>query len=174
MSTDAAKAYLAQAQALIAQALGELSTTTISGGNVRIKMGDDLQKAANNVPDGSTILVAPGTYSGITLTARYALGITIRPDTSAIPLDGKRNDPSFLPSLIRLTPDPNTGSALTAAPKSGGYTLIGVAPVPGASSATMIALGDDRTFDPLNLPSRLTFDRCILLADPNQGGKRGI
>jgi hypothetical protein len=38
----------------------------------------------------------------------------------------------------------------------------------------MIAKGTDSEADPLKHPSRLVFDRCLLIADPIIGGKRGI
>jgi hypothetical protein len=141
--------------------------------HITVPRGGNLQAAVNGAPHGATIRVYPDTYDGLVLPARDAR-LTIQPDTAA--LDAlARVHPDMGDALIKLRPNAGgTGSAVVATGAAQGYQLIGVQCLPGDPGTTMIAIGTPGATDAAQLPRDLTFDRCLLVADPARGGRRGI
>lgn len=179
MSIDKAAQYLQQAQANLQNGLAELANTPTPNpptpaSTVRVKVGDNLQNAIDAATPGTTLLVAPGTYSGITLKAKQGTGaITIRPDTSNL-ADGKRLDPSALPDLIKLT-SPDGLYVVRTQKGVASYVLRGIAPQPyGDGSNTIVAFGDDTALTKDGIPSDIVLDQWLFTADPTKGGKRAI
>lgn len=163
--------YLTQAQALIAQALGELQPAPVNN-VVRIKTTDNLQKAIDGAISGTTILVQPGVYDGIILRGRIA-NISILPDTTNLPVG--RIDPSYTSGLIQLRA--NVGPLPTniiSEPGASGYNLVGFCLIPGRNDVAMVELGSDTTGLVTDQPDNVILDRCLFIADPNNGGKRAI
>src|SRR5215510_16223550 len=62
MSTEQARVYITQAQDLLTKALAELPVTPPGPPPIVLNPTDDLQKAHDAAPDGSTIYLNPGTY----------------------------------------------------------------------------------------------------------------
>lgn len=176
MSVDTVKAQLAQVQALIASILGDplfgvpTSTTT----TIRVSVNGDLQKAIDAATPGDTILVAPGNYPGVVLSAKPAgVPIVIAPDTTALK-PGQRVDPSMVPAMITLTSTNN--SPLRAAPGAGNYILRGVAMQTfGDGRTPLVTLGgDSTTTDVTTLPDNVVLDQVLLVGATGLGGKRGM
>ncbi len=167
--------WVKQIQALTAKVLLALALVAPPAPPpVVVHTGESIQAAIDAAAPGTDITVqVPGMYDGFVLRNKGAGSaiITIHPDTQ---LPDGRIDPSDLPSLIQLRPTVGPGSAIATEPGAEGYTLIGLAPQPGFAGTAMAFLGDDTSTDPLNLPGRLVFDRCLFLADPVAGGKRGM
>ena len=163
-----ARECLAQAQALIADAVNELPAAT-----VRVRLGEPLQAAVDAATGPTEILVVPGIYEGLMLRAKPAgTSITIRPDTTALPASGERITPDYREACVQLRATLN-GSAVKAEPAAHDYTLIGCAGLPSADG-TMVQLGSDTAVDPFDQPTDLVLDRCLWCADPATGGRRAI
>ena len=164
-----ARECLAQAQAMIADAVNELPAATL-----RVHPGEQLQAAVDAATGPTEILVAPGAYDGLMLRAKPpGTRITIAADTTALPQPGERISPEYLDACIQLRPTLN-GSCVKAEPAAADYALIGVAGIGSPVNAIMVQLGSDAAVDPFAQPDNILLDRCLWLANPETGGKRAI
>ena len=151
----------------IRAALGTTTTTTTS--IIAVKAGENLQTYIDHAPPGATLSIAPGVYDGITLRTGVK-NLTIQ---TAVTLPPSRVGPMNLGDLVQLKP---TAAGRCIATEAGavGYTLIGIACLPGDPTVAMVELGDDNATDPAAQPDQIVFDRCLLVANSATGGRRGI
>ena len=52
--------------------------------------------------------------------------------------------------------------------------FLGTQPLPSHPGFPLVRIGSPDETDPTRCPARITFDRCLFLADPVYGGKRGL
>lgn len=148
------------------------------GTTIRVKTGDALQAAVDSAGPDTTILVQPASYGPLTLRAKPNVTrdhpITIKADTAMLPPAGTRVDPSYADALVKIAAGSGGGSALVTEPGASGYRLSGVQLLPGRVDVAVATLGSDVVTDPLQQPSDLVLDRCLILADATKGGRRGV
>jgi hypothetical protein len=172
MDVNAARGHIEDAQASLDRALLALdgSPTPEPPTNViHVKVGDDLNAVINRAPVGSDIRVQPGTYGPVIVKPRNGR-IAVSPDAS-LPED--RCNPDWEDVLIKIQA---VGGAPAVAflPGANDVTLTGVQTLPGHPGFPQIHLGNHTDTDPTLCPQNNVFDRCLVVAKPEVGGKRGI
>ena len=140
----------------------ELNPPDPNTGIVRVSNQADLQKAIDGL-ENKTILVKPGIYDEIILR-NGKKNLIINTDTK---LPVGRVDKEWSDALVHI-------KSFKAEPKAEGYVLQGMKFLPGVPDRAIITLGNDREVDPFNVPNDITFDQCIVNANPDTGGKRGL
>lgn len=169
MNIDKAKEFINQAQENLNDALAELEEQTDSV--IHVGNGEDLQAAIDSAPGGSEIRVQPGEYNSLVLKPKDG-HVIIRPDTDDFNFD-ERINPSWAESMIKIKH--NGWAAIQVDQGTDGYDLIGFQPLPWTDKYTpMVRVGSADETDPNNCPKNIVFDQCLLLANPDQGCKRGI
>jgi hypothetical protein len=163
MSVEKAQTYLNQAQSLIAQALGELSTPP-SDMIIDLNAGGDLQTAIDNAKPDSTIrLEAGATWQGpFNLKGR---GITLTSRT-VVPPAGQRVTVEQAASFAKIRAS-KSESAILHKDAINLWTLVGLEVIGDpTSNASTIAL------DPQAVGTLL--DRMYIHGDAAGGAKRGV
>src|SRR5207302_1056914 len=168
--------FAAQAQALPALPQTYLNTAYAppSGSVITVPAGGDFQSALNNASPGDTITLAAGaTYTGtFTLPAKSGSGwIYIQSSAlSSLPAPGTRVSPTQASAMPKIL-GPSGSLALWGAPGAHHFRFVGIefSPAPGAIQHTLMRIGTDATSISA-LPHDITFDRCYIHGDPNQGG----
>jgi hypothetical protein len=146
-------------------------------GTIRVRAGDDLQKAIDAAKPGDVIRVDPrGSYSPITLRNKVQGGqrILIRPDVddTSLPGPNERATVDHLDALIKIAKPATSTPSITTDRGAGFWTLVGVSAQSPGQDATIVNLGDGTETDVTQLPHDLTFDRCYF--DGLWACKRGI
>jgi hypothetical protein len=157
-----------------------LTGTKIAGATIFVPAGADLQEALDQARPGDILVLDAGArYVGnFVLPAKGGTQpITIRTRTPDNRLPGP-ND-RIAPANAELLPiiaSPNNQPALRTAPGASHWRLLAVSFLGNGAAGDLIQLGDGSSAqkDMDNLPEDLTFDRVLILGDPDKGQKRGI
>src|SRR5438105_930373 len=166
----------AQAQVLAALPQTFLNATygPPSGNVITVPAGGDFQSALNDASPGDTITLAAGaTYTGtFNLPAKSGSGwIYIQSSAlSSLPAPGTRVSPTQASAMPKIL-GPSGSLALWGAPGAHHFRFVGIefSPAPWAIQHTLMRIGTDAASISA-LPHDITFDRCYIHGDPNQGG----
>lgn len=127
---------------------------TPSGHIIKVKAGDDLQKAHDSSALGDTLLVDPGVYTGLLVSK----SINIVPNAT-LPATRVQKDQDGLITLIGK--DQFTEPLIVT---GNGVGVIGIQPHPINKDRTLITL----------LGDNIIIDRSVISGDHNNGQRRGI
>jgi hypothetical protein len=157
--------------------------TNGTSGTLRLKAGDNLQRALDAARPGETILLEAGaTFTGpFTLPAKSQTNtdadwITIR-TAANLPATGVRVTPADASAMPKLVSLGNGESVLLTAPGAHHFRFVGIEFMPRDASAfvyDVIALGNGTQRTLAEVPHHFIFDQCYIHAHPAQGVKRGI
>ena len=163
------------------QAPAELAPYTlesVSARTVAIPKGDDLQTYLNNALPGDTLVLPAGAVYTGNFILPNKIGsewITITTSRLADLPAGTRVKPSqaaLMPTLV----SPNGAAALSAAPGSHNYRIIGIRMMPIArmynNGLLRVGNGDEKSLS--LLPHDFEIDRVYIHGDPTVGSKRGV
>jgi hypothetical protein len=153
-----------------------------AGNTVKVAAGADLQAAINAALPGTTILVAPATYShagNFVLPKKTGTGtIIIRTDgldDVAIP-PSVRINPALSSRMAKLAVTDTLLPTLSTEDGASNYVFIGIEilPNPRNPERDALYLGRLDATTLAQLPSNIVLDRMYIHADATVGGKRGI
>lgn len=130
---------------------------------VRVGTQTELQNTIDNCSPGTTILVKPGIYDFIILR-NGKRDIQLAPDAT---LGSGRVAPEWTDTLIKV-------KAFRCEPQAEGYLLTGFEFLPTSKDISILTLGSDKNLDPFNSPHDIVFNQCLVNANKDVGGKRGI
>ena len=123
----------------------------------------ELQSALDNAPIGSNILVKPGIYDSIILRSGKKNYNLVTDAT----LGSGRVEDTWKDALVKV-------KSIKIEPKAEAYAFTGFEFLPINPGIATIYLGSDKETDPFNTPNDISFNQCIVSANPDTGGKRGI
>jgi hypothetical protein len=155
-----------------------------AGRTIKVREGDDLQRALDAARPGDTLLLAAGASFVGPFTLPRKEGedwITIRtaaPDSS-LPPEGGRVTPAHAPALPKLLAPGQGQPAVQTAPGAHHYRLVGLEVRPKDAEAfvyDLVRLGDGsgEQDTPAEVPHHLVLDRCLITAYPSQDLRRGV
>jgi hypothetical protein len=157
-----------------------LMGTKVAGSTIVVPAGADLQEALDQARPGDIIVLDAGArYVGnFVLPAKGGTQpITIRTRTpdSRLPGVADRITPANA-ELLPIITSPNNQPALRTAPGARHWRILAVSFLGNGAAGDLIQLGDGSSAqkDTDALPEDLTFDRVLILGDPEKGQKRGI
>lgn len=150
---------------------------------IKVRVGDDLQRALDSVTGPTMMRVQPGTYRGNFVLRRRDVNapqwITIEPDVAVTTLNLGPSvpwiTPAYTSALIKLE-SPNRGPALTCEEGTRRYWLRGLEglPNPNGVDVDLFVLGNPYAATVAQLPSQIVLERCYLHGDPVKGQHRGL
>ena len=145
---------------------------------ITIPTGVDLQTYLNNAQPGDTLILPAGAVYTGNFTLPNKIGsewITITSSRVADLPAGTRVKPSQA-SLMPMIVSPNGAAALTAAPGSHNYRIVGIriAPKAGMYNNGLLRVGNGDEKSLSLLPHDFEIDRVYIHGDPTVGSKRGI
>jgi hypothetical protein len=157
------------------------SMQTTTAPVVRVPAGGNLQAAIDAARPGTTILVAPATFTGnfVLRNKGVAANIVIRTDgldDTALPPNVRVNGPATSSRMAKLVPMDTLSAIITTENGADGYTLVGLE-LPGNAkhpdrdlaifgSLDLTAVGQ--------LPKNIVVDRAYIHGDSAGGGHRGV
>ncbi len=153
--------------------------TPKTGKTIAVAAGGDLQKALDDALPGDEITLAKGaTFEGsFTLPKKTGDGwIVVRSAATDAELPrGVRVRPTqsgLMPKLVAKSAIP----VLTTAAGAHHFRLVGLAlqAAPGVDVNDLVVFGSGSETDVTKQPHHLIVDRCLVLGDPQKGGKRGL
>jgi hypothetical protein len=173
---------LARGLRIATQKIGARQVTGTSA-TVRLKAGDNLQRALETAQPGDTIVLEAGaTFTGpFTLPSKTGTNtdadwITVR-TAASLPASGVRVTPANADAMPKLVSAGKGDSVLLTAPGAHHFRFIGIEFMPKDASVLVydvIALGNATQRTLAEVPHHLIFDQCYIHAHPAQGIKRGI
>lgn len=152
----------------------QTGVTTLSVTSV--KAGDDLQAALNAAKPGDTLALQAGAsfVGNFVLPAKSGIGtITITSSAVANLPAGRRVKPTdaiHMPKII----SPNAMGALTAAPRSHDYMIVGIEATSPVYNNGLLRLGNGGETLLSDVPANITLERSYIHANARNGGKRGV
>jgi hypothetical protein len=149
-----------------------------TGVTVKVAAGGNLQAAIDAAVPGTTILVAPGTFTGNVILRKKATAgvITVRTDgldDAKLPPKVRVNGPALSSQLAKLKPRDPLSPVITSEPGAHDYALIGLEAFGVASDRDVVVIGDLSYTTAAQLPVNITLDRMYIHGD-NGAGHRGV
>lgn len=157
-------ATLQQQVQQLTEALASLGAASPTAPVVTVTTGAELQAAINTAPAGTTIKLAPGTYTGyFVLRNRPGTEITTITTDGSIP-DGRMQPTVPLAKLAA----PGIGCVIRTEPGASRYALVGLEIAEVAGGTASVCLGSNTETTAAEFPSDITLDRVRLIAQGTQ------
>lgn len=149
-----------------------------TGTTVKVAAGGNVQAAIDAAQPGTTILVAPSTFTrNLVLRRKAGVGtIVIRTDgldDSKIPPTVRMDGPAKTALLAKLKPADPLTPVITTEPGAHDYRLIGMEVYGVAADRDVTVFGDLSYTSAAQLPVNITLDRMYIHGDAGKG-HRGV
>jgi len=148
---------------------------------IRVRTGEDVQKAVDSAPDGSLILVDPGKYRvSLILTKKNTKGVTIKSSADVSNFQARKNAFGYvdyemraaMPQFIPVSP---LDYSIWGMDGSAGYTFENICIPSPQEDRGMIAVGTDQNRTLANAATNYRIKDCVLGSDqPDAKGHRGV
>lgn len=157
---------------LLRQAIEKLQPLVVDQpqvGIIDVPVGADLQAAISSAPDGATLRLAAGTWTGNFVASKRLIV------TGAAVIGNGRVTPSDLSAMPRLVGVSN-GAAMSVTASNVTFNGIAFIGNPNGSTSDIVncGWGDARQSREDQIPRNVSFDQVLVLGDVNNGAKRGI